>query len=106
MDFDDVQDRLAAERPEATPLELDRAKERALAGHRRATHRSHVARSRAVTVAVVAALGVATSAVVGMAGGASGNQNGSAKSLYCPPSSPAGGIIKAPAPANCGSTTG
>jgi hypothetical protein len=37
-----------------------------------------------------------------MAGGASGNQNGSAKSEYCPPNSPSGGILKPSAPANCG----
>src|SRR4051812_40737976 len=102
MDLDDVRERLADEEPQATPQELERARLRALAGHRRATQRSRMMRSRIVTLAAVAGLTVGTAGVFSMAGGASGNQNGSAKSLYCPPSSPNGGIVKAEAPAKCG----
>ena len=72
MDFDDVRDRLGEERPEATPDELDRMKQRALAGQRKAAHRSGVVRSRAITLAVVMALTVGTGSVISMAGGASG----------------------------------
>ena len=95
MDLDDVRERLAEEGPQATPQELERARKRALMGHRRATQRSRRMRSRIVTLVAVAGLTVGTGGVFSMAGGASGNDNGSAKSLYCPPSSPMGGIEKA-----------
>jgi len=102
MDLDDVRELLADEGPQASPQELERARQRALAGHRRAKQRGRRLRSRVVTLAAIAGLTVGTAGVFSMAGGASGNDNGSAKSLYCPPSSPNGGIVKAPAPASCG----
>ena len=105
-------ERLGAERPRATPYELDRAKLRAMeqASRTRAPHsapRVALMRSRRV-VSIALAIGLMTggTAVIASSGGpkgASSNSKGSsANSQYCPPSSQQPGKPKKPGPAKCG----
>src|ERR1043166_5232719 len=100
--------RLREERAEASALELDRAKIRALSRssqERRATDRQSL-RPRAVSALVAAALLITGAAWVG--GGAGGlpavsfTNSKSQNSEYCPESSQQPGKPKDPRPAKCG----
>jgi hypothetical protein len=114
-DLRDIAARLRDERPEPTPLELDRMK---LLAMRRASQepakpqrRSWIARSRLASPALAAALLLGGLAAI--AGGigetpfSSGGSNASsANSQYCPPSSPAAGKPKKqPGGNKCGQPT-
>ena len=107
-----LSERLEAERPRATPHELDRAKLRAMeqASRTRAPRsapRVALMRSRRV-VSIALAIGLMTggTAVVASSGGpkgASSQSNGSsATTQYCPPSSQQPDKPKKPGPAKCG----
>ena len=114
-DLHDIAARLRDERPEATPLELDRMK---LLAMRRSSQqpakpqrRSWIARSRLASPALAGALLLGGLAAI--AGGigetpfSSGGSNASsANSQYCPPSSPAAGQPKKqPGGNKCGQPT-
>jgi hypothetical protein len=90
-DLQDIADRMAAERPEATPLELDRMHSRVRAGRRPSPGvfgvKGMLLRSRlALTMMLV--LGVMVSGAGGALAlsGSSGSGN-AARSQYCPPAS-------------------
>lgn len=114
-DLLDVSERLRRERPEATPLELDRMKllamRRASREPARPERRSWIARSRLASPALAGALLLGGLAAI--AGGigetpfSSGGSNASsANSQYCPPSSPAAGKPKKqPGGNKCGQPT-
>jgi hypothetical protein len=100
--------RLQEERPEASALELDRAKLKAMArGSREQRARErHALRPRAASMAVAAALLISGVAWIG--GGAGGlpsvsfTQSKSQNSEYCPESSQQPGKPKDPGPSKCG----
>jgi len=114
-DLHDVAERLHRERPEPTPLELDRMK---LLAMNRAAHevsrppaRSWIARSRLASPALAAALLLA--GIAAIAGGTGetpfslgGSNAASVNSQYCPAASPAAGKPKKqPGGNKCGQPT-
>jgi hypothetical protein len=111
-DLSGIFERLRAERPEATALELDRAKLRALAEGSEAGSRPLTARRWArlpifapAAVAIVV-LGLIAGGTVEFAasGGfkAASSKGSSASSQYCPPGTQQGGTKQDPRPENCG----
>jgi hypothetical protein len=89
-DFTEVSERLRAERPTATPLELDRIKQISLSRASRApAGRSGTGRNKLVSILVAATVMVGgTGAVLAAAGGnGKSNGNGATNSQYCPPKS-------------------
>jgi hypothetical protein len=93
--------RLSDERPQPSPLELDRIKTRAMTQASRATSprmKGRPMKSRLASILVVSGLVVGgTTGVLAATGGVpgSGGSSGSAsKTQYCPPSSPGGGKPK------------
>lgn len=110
--LNEVAERLRSERPEATPLELDRMKllamRRASQEPARPQRRSWIARSRLASPALAAAL--LLGGLAALAGGvgetpfSSGGSNASsANSQYCPPTSQQPGKPKKPPDGNkCG----
>ncbi len=93
-ELEEIGERLRSERPEASPLELDRMKTTALARVTRSASRQGKGafmRSRLASVLVVfALLAGGTGAVMAASGGVpgSGGSSGSApNNEYCPPSS-------------------
>jgi hypothetical protein len=93
--------RLRDERPQPSPLELDRIKTRAMTQASRAASprmKGRPMKSRLASILVVAGLLVGgTSGVLAATGGipgSGGNSNSAANSQYCPPSSPGGGKPK------------
>ena len=105
-----VAKRLEAERPQASDLELDRIKVKAMARANPGTRAGspglrgllRSGRLAAVTLAVVLMAG--GGAVVAKNGGSSSASSSSsaAGSQYCPPSSPGAGKPKKPGPSKCG----
>jgi hypothetical protein len=87
-DFTDVTERLRAERPEVTPLELDRIKQVVLNRASRGSEGSSYGRSKLASVLVAATVLVGgTGLVVAAISGKNGNGNGAGHSQYCPPTS-------------------
>jgi hypothetical protein len=106
--MDEVVRRLREERAEASDLELDRAKLRAISGASRASGRKRIKfQPRAVSTAVAVALLTAGGAAISSGGGGipvvSFSNSASGNSQYCPPSSGSGGKPK-PRPNKCGKT--
>ena len=98
-EFDDVVGRLQHERPEATDLELDRMKVRAMSrASRPSAGRKRGFRPRVVSTLVAAGLLVAGAIGIGAGSGGlpsvSFTQSKSVNSQYCPPSSPGAGKPK------------
>jgi hypothetical protein len=101
-----VSDRLAAERPWATDLELDRIKLKALAvadASRPVTKRLRRS-GRLASVALAVVLMAGGGAVLAQTKGPSSasSTNSASNSQYCPPTSQSGGKPKDPGPAKCG----
>jgi hypothetical protein len=93
--------RLRDQRPQPSPLELDRIKTRAMTQASRAASprmKGTPMKSRLATILVVAGLAVGgTSGVLAATGGipgSGGNSGSASKAQYCPPSSPGAGKPK------------
>jgi hypothetical protein len=108
-DLSEVTARLRAERPEATPIELDRIKLRALAqapggqSRRRGWARVPISVPAALAMALLAL--IAGGAVEFASSGgfkAASSQGSSGSSQYCPPGTQTGGKKQDPRPENCG----
>lgn len=81
----DVADRLREERPEASALELDRMKTRAMsAAARPSRQKGFAVRSRGLAIGLTLALMVGGTGGVIAAGGGGGGGNSAAKSQYKP----------------------
>ena len=98
---------LREQRSELSALELDRVKQRAMAGAERRGGKKMSGRSRLVTALLVCGLvGTSGGAVIAASGGSS-SSGSSANSQYCPPSSPgAGKPKKEPGGNKCGHPEG
>lgn len=108
-DLHEVVQRLRDERPEATGLDLDRIKLRAMAQARSSRPKGFVLRSRVLAVVLsVGLMAGGTGGVIAAAGGqGKGKGQPSGNSQYCPPSSPGAGKPKNPPPGNkCGQPPG
>jgi hypothetical protein len=114
-DLQDVVERLRDERPEASALELDRIKLRAMTRARgaralRTSGKGQFMRSRLVSVALVIGLlggGTGAMAVTGTGPGGVFKKHrhslrSAPQSQYCPPKSQRPGKPKKPRPARCG----
>ncbi len=102
-----IGERLREERPETTPLELDRIKQMAMKrAAKGGTVRSN-GRTKLVSVLAAAAVAVGgTGVVIAAAGGnGNGNGNGAGPKQYCPPTSQKPGEPKPPG-GNCGKGDG
>ena len=80
----DVAERLRTERTEASPLELDRIKQRAMAGAATSRPKGFALKSRSVAALLTVALMAAGTGGV-IAGGGNGNGNGSASNSQYKP---------------------
>jgi hypothetical protein len=86
VDPTDIGERLRAERPEVTPLELDRIKQTVLSRASRGSQSRGHGRSRLASVLVAGAVMVGGTGLV-IAATSGGNGNGATNSQYCPPTS-------------------
>jgi hypothetical protein len=110
-DLSGVVDRLRAERPEATPLELDRVKRRALAKASRSEPsaradrrpgRFRISTPAAVAIVTVGLIAGATAGFAATGGFKAASSDGSASNAqYCPPGTQQG-KKQDPRPENCG----
>jgi hypothetical protein len=102
-EYEPIERQLRADRPELGAIELDRVKQRVLARGARQGGRGMNVKSRLVTgLLVVGLVGTGGGAVLAASGGSSSNGS-SANSQYCPPSSPAAGVLKhLPGGSKCG----
>jgi hypothetical protein len=96
--------RLAEERPELSPLELDRIKVRAIAQAGRATRqrKGQFMRSRLATIMAAFALVLGGTGIVWAASSGGGSTDSASQKQYCPPQSKAGGDQPKPPPESCG----
>ena len=102
-DFRDVEERLRAERPQMSAVELDEVKRRAMSKASR-PGRAGLLRRRAVSLIAAGGLLIAgTAGVYAAAGGGGGGSSHSApQSQYCPDQSQAPGKPKPPKNGGCG----
>jgi hypothetical protein len=93
-EYEPIERQLRADRPELGAIELDRVKQGVLARATRQRGRGMNVKSRLVTgMLVVGLVGTGGGAVLAASGGSSSNGS-SAQSQYCPPNSPAAGLMK------------
>jgi hypothetical protein len=104
-EFHGIAKRLKDERPQATDLELDRVKVRALSGGSRFGNRTVVRSGRIASVAVAAVLLIGGGVVIAKQDPpqAASSQSSSSSTQYCPPPSQQPGKPKDPGPSKCGS---
>ena len=104
-ELDELGRRLRDERAEATDLELDRAKLRAMSRASRPSRRRGFMKARTASVVVALALIGGGAGAIAKNGGSPpspSSTNSSANSQYCPQSSQSGGKAKDPGPPKCG----
>ena len=103
-EFEGIAKRLEDERPQATELELDRVKVRAMSAGSRARRGGFASSGRLVSAVVAGVLLLGGGAVIAKNNPpkSASSQSSSSRSQYCPPTSQQPGKPKHPGPARCG----